>query len=270
MNVPVYSLEGGSTDNIELPEVFSTPYRPDVIRRAFQSIQSLSFQRQGRDPLAGERTSAMSRNTGLGIARMARVKGSGFPRAGMAAGVGNVIKGRQAHPPFSEKITIKRLNKKEKRLAFCSAVSATASKEVVSGRGHIVDKIKNLPLVVTDDIESVGKTKDLYNALKSLNLEEDLVRVKNVWKRRSGKPRMRGRVTRTGRSALIVVVEDRGVGKAASSILGLDTVSVKNLSILDLAPGSHPVRLVLWSKGAIEHMRKLSSTTLKVMELISK
>lgn len=270
MNVPVYSLEGKKIEDLELPKVFSTPYRPDVIHKAFVHLQSQSFQSQGRDPLAGERTSAQSRNTGLGIARMARVKGSGFPRAGMAAGVSNVIKGRQAHPPVSEKNTVKRLNKKEKRLAFCSAIAATTSKEIVSSRGHKIDAIKNLPLVVSDDISHVNKAKDLRSVLKSLNLSDDIERVERTWKNRTGKPRRRGRVTRAGKSILIVVDKDEGIGKASGSILGVDTINVKNLSVLHLAPGSHPARLVLWSKGAIEHLKSLSVTALEVMELMHK
>ncbi|MFQ5970645.1 MAG: 50S ribosomal protein L4, partial [Nitrososphaerales archaeon] len=249
MNVPVYSLEGKQIDTIELPKVFLTPYRPDVISRAFVILQSQSFQPQGRDPLAGERTSAMSRNTGLGIARMARVKGSGFPRAGMAAGVGGVIKGRQAHPPVSNKNFVKKLNKKEKKLALCSAIAATASKEIVASRGHSIDKIPNLPLVVSDDIRRVEKAKDLQNIMISLNLSDDLDRVRKGWKKRTGKSRMRGRVSRVSRSVLIVVDNDEGIGRAAGSVLGMNTVTARNLSLLHLAPGSHPARLVLWSRG---------------------
>lgn len=270
MRVPVYSLDGNKVDEIELPKVFSTPYRPDVIQKAFINLQSQSFQPQGRDPLAGERTSAQSRNTGLGIARMARVKGSGFPRSGMAAGVGGVIKGRQAHPPVSNKNISKKLNKKEKKLALCSAIAATASKEIVASRGHRLDKIQKLPLVVSDDICSIAKAKDLQNVLKSLNLSDDVERVREGWKRRTGKPRMRGRTSRVSKSVLIVVDKDEGIGKAAGSILGIDTATVRNLSILHLAPGSHAARLALWSKGSIEHLKSLTSPVLEVMELISK
>jgi large subunit ribosomal protein L4e len=270
MNVPVYSLDGKKIDNVELPKVFSTPYRPDVIHKTFVNLQSQSFQPQGRDPLAGERTSAMSRNTGLGIARMARVKGSGFPRSGMAAGVGGVIKGRQAHPPVSNKNIAKKLNKKEKRLALCSAIAATASKEIVASRGHNIDRVQNLPLVVSDDICHVSKAKDLQNVINSLNLSDDVERVRKGRKKRTGKSRMRGRVNRAGKSVLIVVGKDEGIGRAAGSILGIDTTTVKNLSVLHLAPGSHPARLVLWSKSAIEYLKSVTSPVLEIMELVSK
>ena len=186
MRAAVYSLDGKKVDDVELPRVFSTPFRPDVIHKAYVNLQSRSFQPQGRDPLAGEKTSAMSRNTGLGIARMARVKGSGFPRAGQAAGVGGVVKGRLAHHPVSEKVIVKRLNKKEKKLALCSAIAATASKELVAARGHRIEKV-DLPLIVSADIEKVSRAKELRSVLDSLNLSDDLERVKNGWKKRSGR-----------------------------------------------------------------------------------
>ena len=69
--------------------------------------------------------SAESRNTGLGIARLARAKGEGFSRAGQAAGVAGVRKGRLAHPPESWKVTYKKLNKKENNIALLSAISST-------------------------------------------------------------------------------------------------------------------------------------------------
>jgi len=211
----------------------------------------------------------MSRNTGLGIARMARVKGSGFPRAGQAAGVGGVVKGRLAHHPVSEKVIVKRLNKKEKKLAICSAIAATASKELVTARGHRIKKT-DLPLVVSADIDKISKAKELQNVLNALNLSDDLERVKNGWKRRSGRSRMRGRVRRAGRSVLIVVGKDEGVGKAAGSILGVDVTPVNSLSVLHLAPGSHPGRLTIWSKNAIEKLHSLSNHTIELMELVNK
>jgi len=269
LKAAVYSLEGKEVDDVELPRVFSTPFRPDVIHKAYVNLQSRFFQPQGRDPLAGEKTSAMSRNTGLGIARMARVKGSGFPRSGQAAGVGGVVKGRLAHHPTSEKVIVKRLNKKEKKLALCSAIAATASKELVSARGHRIEEL-DLPLIVSADVDKVSKTKDLLKVLNALNLSDDLERVKNGWKKRSGRSRMRGRVTRAGKSVLIVVGKDEGIGRAAGSLLGVDVSSVKNLSVLHLAPGSHPIRLTLWSRSAIEQLYSLSNHTLELMEMMAR
>ena len=66
--VPIYSLKGKPRKKrIKLPEVFDTPLRPDVIKKTVLALQSHRFQPQGRDPLAGKRTTAESRGTGLGL-----------------------------------------------------------------------------------------------------------------------------------------------------------------------------------------------------------
>ncbi|GIU72520.1 MAG: 50S ribosomal protein L4 [Candidatus Nitrosocaldaceae archaeon] len=267
MKASIYSLNGSKEGDIELPNVFNTPYRPDVIHKAFIHLQTLQFQPKGTDPLAGERTSAESRNTGLGIARLARVKGSGFPRAGHAAGVSGVVKGRATHPPTSEKVIIKRLNKKEKALALASAIAATAIKDIVTNRGHIVDT--DLPLIVSDDIENISKAKELLSVFKALKLDPDIERVRRRIKRRTGTPRMRGRAKRVGKSVLIVVKNDEKIKKAAGSIPGVDVTTVDKLSVLQLAPGSVAGRLVLWSKGAIESLdERVKVPLLEIMKVV--
>ncbi|HYY50261.1 MAG TPA: hypothetical protein VE643_05260, partial [Nitrososphaeraceae archaeon] len=78
----LYQMDGSESGTIDLPAIFKTPYRYDVIHKAYVNLLSHSYQRQGRYPMAGEVVSAESRNTGLGIARIARAKGEGFSRAG--------------------------------------------------------------------------------------------------------------------------------------------------------------------------------------------
>ncbi len=260
-SVNVYKLDGSVDGSIELPEVFFTPYRPDLIHKAFVHVQSELYQPQGRDPLAGMRVSAESRGTGLGIARIARIKGEGTRRAGQAGGVAGVVKGRLTHPPRAEKVIVKRLNKKEKRLALYSAIAATIDKSIVKARGHRLDDSIELPIVVDDSIESIRKAKDLLNLLNALKLSSDLERAKNSIKKRSGKARMRGRKQYIAKSVLIIVREDKGVGKAAGSIPGVEVARVDRLSIMHLAPGSHPGRLCVWSKGAIEYLRNIKLPT---------
>ena len=73
----IFDLQGKPVGKTKLPDVFETPLRPDVIKRAVLAIQSRRLQPQGRDPMAGKKTSAESRGTGMGIARIPRVKGGG-------------------------------------------------------------------------------------------------------------------------------------------------------------------------------------------------
>ena len=85
MKTNLFDLKGNQTGDIDLPLLFNFPYRPEIIKKAFVNLYSHRFQKQGRYPAAGEIVSAESRNTGLGIARLARAKGEGFSRAGQAA-----------------------------------------------------------------------------------------------------------------------------------------------------------------------------------------
>src|SRR5215210_8238138 len=147
MNTKLYDLEGKEVTDIDLPPVFNFPYRPEVIKKVYVNLDSHHYQRQGRYPAAGEIVSAESRNTGLGIARLARAKGEGFSRAGQAAGVAGVRKGRLAHPPESWKVIHKKINKKEKMIALYSSISSTSISDLTKKRGHIVDEIKSFPLV---------------------------------------------------------------------------------------------------------------------------
>jgi large subunit ribosomal protein L4e len=268
MKARVIALDGTDSGEIELPAVFDTPYRPEVIHKVYVNVLSHSYHRQGRYPAAGEMVSAESRNTGLGIARLARARGEGFPRAGQAAGVAGVRHGRVAHPPESWKDIYKKINRKEKQLGLCSAIAVTAKKELVQRRGHKISNEVKLPLVVSNDIESIAKTKDLKNALIRLGLGDDLARASLVRKARSGTARRRGRSARSGISALIVVGNDSKLVTLSESIPGINIKHAKELSILDLVPGSKPIRLTIYSQSAIDYLKTLHAPMHKVLEVI--
>ena len=249
----VFNLKGKPIGKIKLPPVFKTPLRPDVIKRAVLAIQSKRFQPQGRNPMAGKRTTAESRGVGLGIARVPRIKG-GSQRAALAPGT---VGGRTAHPPVSNKRIIKRIPRKEKRLALFSAIAATASKEVVALRGHIVEDVPYTPLVVTDDLEKLKKTKEVEETLIHLGLWPDIYRVKESRKIRAGKGKSRGRKIKQAVGPLIVLSQNKGIGEAARNLPGVEVVTVNNLNSEMLAPGTHPGRLTVWTNGAIERLGEI-------------
>lgn len=249
----IFNLEGEPLGRIRLPRVFKTPVRPDVIKRAVVAIQSHRIQPQGRDKYAGKRTTAESWGVGRGIARIPRLRDRS--RAAFAPGT---VGGRSAHPPVAEKKIAKKIPRKEKRLALYSAVAATGLKEIVESRGHIVDDVPDFPLVVTDEIESLNRTKDVKDVLLKLGLWPDVYRVKESVKVRAGKGKMRGRRKRVAVGPLIVISENNEIMKAATNILGVDIAKVEDLNAELLAPGTHPGRLTLWSSSSIEKLRKLT------------
>jgi large subunit ribosomal protein L4e len=232
-------------------------------------LLSHTYQRQGRYPAAGEIVSAESRNTGLGIARLARARGEGFQRAGQAAGVAGVRHGRVAHPPESWKSIYKKINKKEKQLGICSAIAATSRKDLIIRRGHKIGRLSDFPIIVSNDIESISKTKDLRMVLVALGLEEDLIRAGLSHKSRTGTSRRRGRRTRSGVSALIVVENDENLGRLSGSLPGVEVKSVQTLSVLDLVPGSKPIRLTIFSQNAVEKLKDVKAPILRIIKMVT-
>jgi large subunit ribosomal protein L4e len=248
--VPVISLENEKLEEIELPAVFSTPIRYDIIKKAVLALQSTRFQYQGRDPMAGKRTTAESKGTGHGIARVPRL------RQGNRAAFGvSIVGGHAAFPPKSEKKIIKKINKKEKKLAIKSGIAATADKNMVIKRGHKIEDII-LPIVIEEELEEIKKTQDVMTFFKTLGVWNDVLRSKNR-KIRAGKGKMRGRKKKMGKGPLIVIKEDNGIAKAARNIPGVDIAKVKALNAELLSPGTHPGRLVIWSKSAFLSLDKI-------------
>jgi large subunit ribosomal protein L4e len=255
-SVKTYSLKGKAGTPIELPAQFATPYRPDIIKRAVLALQSLRYQPHGVDELAGKRTSAQSWQTGRAKARVPRVKGAGSRASSQGAFVPGTVGGRQAHPPETRKVIVERINIKERRLAIRSAIAATANSELVKARGHRIESVPQIPLVVSDDLESLDTTKAVEEAASALGLSDDLKRASDGRSIRAGKGKMRGRKMKTPKSFLIVVSSDKGIRKAARNLPGVDTIEVHGLNAEQLAPGTHPGRLVVWTEAAISELEK--------------
>lgn len=250
----VRSIDGSAKQTIALPQVFQTPLRPEVIHRVYVNLLSHSYQRQGRYPAAGEIVSAESRNTGLGIARLARIRGQGFSRSGQAASVAGVRAGRVAHPPESWKLIRKKINKKERRLGLSSAIAATARKDLIQRRGHIIEGITSFPIISSDDIESITNARDLLRALVAFGLANDLSRARKPKKGRKSTKNKESRAHHGAKSALIVVKKGSKVVRLSKSIPGVDVRTADSVSVLDLAPGSKPIRLTIFSRGSLDYL----------------
>lgn len=186
----VYDLEGKAKRRISLPNVFTTEIRPDVIKRVVLALQSHRLQPQSRDPMAGKRTTAISMGTGYGTARLPRVKGSRYPKARAGAFAPNTVGGRTTHPPRSNKRIYKKVNKKERRFAIRSAIAATADKETVISRGHKIEGVATLPIIVEDRIQEISQAREAKTIFEKLGLLPDLIRVENSRKIRAGKGKM--------------------------------------------------------------------------------
>jgi len=250
-SVKLLTLEGKKKGTVTLPPIFETVLRRDVIKRAVIAQQSAGYQRHGVDPMAGKRTTAESWGVGHGRARVPRRKGQGYRSASHGAFAPFTVSGRRTHPPESAKNPLERINKKERHLAIQSAVAATANSTLVLARGHQFE-VDELPIVTVDELQDIQSTQEAKDALAKLGLWADIVRVKNGRKIRGGNARRRGRKYRKPVGPLIVIAEDRGIRKAARNLPGVTVRYITKLNAEDLAPGTQPGRLTVWTKSAID------------------
>ena len=247
METTVRDLDGGDAGTIELPAVFETEYRPDLITRAVHVAQANRRQDYGADEFAGMRTPAESFGSGRGMAHVPRQNGRGRR-------VPQTVKGRKAHPPKAEKDRTESINKKERRLAVRSAIAATADADLVAERGHAFDEETEIPLVVSDEFEELQKTKEVVAFLESIGVDADVERAEEGRSIRAGQGKLRGRKYKQPKSILFVTSSETGPSKAARNLAGADVATAAEVSAEELAPGAMPGRLTIWTESALEEV----------------
>ena len=72
----------------------------------------------------------------------------------------------------------RKINTNQKRYAVCSAVAASAVPALVMARGHRIQSVDEIPLVVEADFSSVKKTRAALNTLQAFHLSSELRRCK--------------------------------------------------------------------------------------------
>ena len=117
------------------------------------------------------------------------------------------------------------MNIKEKRYAVCSALAASAVPALLLARGHRVEGVPEVPLVVDDSASSIKKTAKAVELLKQLGAYSDIEKVKASRNVRSGKGKMRNRRYVQRRGPLVVYSEDNGVTRAFRNIPGVELCS---------------------------------------------
>lgn len=263
MDLKILSLDNKEMGKKKLPSQFHEEIRQDIIKRAVEVIQSRKRQRYGADPQAGRKASAkLSRRRrhyrgsyGIGISRVPRkiMSRRGRRMNWVGANAPGTVGGRQANAPVADKIWYKQINKKERKKALRSALSAVVNAFLVKKRGHAIPD--TYPFIIETKLEQLNKTKDVKNALVALGFNDDLSRGDNKTIR-AGKGKMRGRKYRTPKSILLVVSKKSPVMEAAANLSGVDVVEVKNLNCELLAPGAVCGRATLFTEEAINILEK--------------
>jgi len=134
---------------------------------------------------------------------------------------------------------------------------------LVLARGHRIEQLPEVPLVVADAAESITKTSKALEVLKAIGAIADVEKAKTSRNIRRGKGKMRNRRYIQRKGPLLVYNSDEGVGKAFRNLPGVETCSVDALNLLQLAPGGHVGRFIIWTQSAFEKLDKIfgSSTT---------
>ncbi len=263
MKLSILNTDNTEKGSIELPQQFNEPINKDLIKRAVSVLQANRRHPYGASPTAGKRQSAkISRRRrnykgayGMGISRVPRKtmsrRGRRFIWTGAFAP--GTVGGRRAHPPKAEKIFARKINKKENRKAIRSALTATLSKEMVKSRGHLIPE--KYPFIISNNIETVNKTKDAVKIFSSIGLQNELDRTKEK-KIRSGKGKARGRKYITKIGPLLIVSKKCELLKSARNIPGISIVEVDKINAEMLAPAANPARLTIFTENAIDRLGK--------------
>ncbi len=256
MKTQIYSTEGKNKGTIDLPKCFSARIREDVVARVLEAKKTQ--QGYGPNPLAGNQSASgklvhrrhvWKSQYGRGISRIPRKifsrRGSQFNWEG--ATIPSTRGGRRAHPPKPESmVNTKKINKKEMKIAFESALSATADKNFVKKKYNRIGELdKDVPFVIEGKFVGL-KTKELLNSLKSIlgeKLFDIAVKKKAI---RAGRGSCRGRKYKSNAGMILVVGENENLRTGL-----FEVVSVRELGVNDLARGGLG-RLAVYTENAIK------------------
>lgn len=246
--VSVYNVaDGRRAAATVMPKVFSAPLRLDLVRSVHTNMSKNRRQAYAVSKMSGYQTSARSWGTGRAMARVPRVKGGGTHRAGQAAYANFCRAGGMYAPTRVWRRWHRKVNLKEKRQALAAAVAATAVVPIVMSRGHRIEALREVPMVVDDSIEQLNKTKDAVKLLETMGLAAELERVSKV--RGHGRDGQKKRPV----GPLIILRASAVEGRRAfRNIPGVEVASVERLNLLKLAPAGSLGRLCIWSKSAFE------------------
>lgn len=158
----------------------------------------------------------------------------------------------------------------QKRFATASAIAASASAPLLLARGHRISNVPEVPFVVSSTAFKLAKTSAAVKLLAEIGAGPDIAKVKKSRKLRAGKGKMRGRRFRQRRGPLIVYnpeTDGKETALAFRNIPGVEVSSVFSLNLLQLAPGGHLGRFIIWTSSAFEALDKVYGSTTEASAL---
>jgi len=253
----VFSLTGEKSTTTPLPAVFTAPIRPDIVQFVHTNMNKNRRQAYAVSMYAGKNVSASSWGTGRAVARIPRVGGGGTSRSGQGA-FGNMCRGGRIFAPTKTwRKWHRKINTTQKRYAVASALAASAVPALVMARGHKVDDVPEIPLVLDTSVESTKKTTAAKDILATVGALADVDKAADSKQIRAGKGKARNRRYVARKGPLIIYKEDDGISQAFRNLPGVELCSVSRLNLLQLAPGGHMGRFCVWSQAAIDELNTI-------------
>lgn len=250
--IQVFGADGKTAGTVKFPGVFGAPIRSDIVHFVFTNIAKNKRQAHAVNVNAGEQHSAESWGTGRAVARIPRISGGGTSASGSGA-FGNMCRGGRMFAPSKVwRRWHRRVNLNQRRLAVASALSASAVVPLVMARGHRVDAVPEIPLVVSNNVQSITKTSAAVKALKAVGAFTDVEKVKDTKRLRGGVGKLRNRRYVLRKGPLVIYKDDSGITRAFRNLPGVDLVNVTRMNLLKLAPGGHVGRFCIWTEDAVK------------------
>jgi large subunit ribosomal protein L4e len=119
-------------------------------------------------------------------------------------------------------------------------------------RGHVIDQVPEIPLVLDSTVESTKKTSVAKDILAAIGALDDVDKAADSKQVRAGKGKMRNRRYTLRRGPLVIYNTNDGVEQAFRNLPGVELCCVTRLNLLQLAPGGHLGRFCIWSQAAFE------------------
>ncbi|KAL7111989.1 hypothetical protein ACP275_05G124300 [Erythranthe tilingii] len=139
---------GAAANSLPHPYVMTAAIRPDLVTNVLDQFSNNSRRRfYAFLKKAGHQTSAESWGTGRAVSRV--------PSGGQGAFRNTCPGGRKFAPTKIWRRWQRAVNDTEKCHAILSAITASAVPSPVMARGHEIDEVPELPLVVSDTAEGV-------------------------------------------------------------------------------------------------------------------
>ena len=110
--LPTVTVQNGNGATCQLPEVFLSPIRPDIVNAVHTGLNKNNRQAYAVFNKAGHQTAAESWGTGRAVSRIPRVPGGGTHRAGQGA-FGNMCRGGRMFAPTKVRVARTRGERKK-------------------------------------------------------------------------------------------------------------------------------------------------------------